>query len=1564
MDATLTTPTLAPSAVAAACAVLSPFFSYHERDSIGCIASLDGRIFDKFLTVSGPFRQDIPFQFTGEVESASEFVAVIEEGLERNLLSRLTSSQKVAEQYECSITVVNVPSLHPLFEVAGLEVVADSPAKLDVQIVSSCHGVSVGITSELEEIADTTIDDLASKILTAVRRIDLNDVSTIDELAGYARPAFPVLQPSNETIIDLLQETVARIPDAPAFVTENSVHSFSDVVSATTALAAQLVKRLQPGARVLIFADRSFDAAVAMLGTLRAGMVCVPILQDHPDDRVREIVRISGATGAVTEPGNLERAKRIESLAVLPALGHPEADSMSVKAPSSETAYILFTSGSTGTPKGVAVAQHSVVNLLRGLDLRIYGSARAPIRLSVNAPLGFDASMKQFFQIAIGKTLVPIPALVRTDPLALISYVEKMQIAALDVTPTILKAMIAVGFGSEISTLPRTILVGGEEFSQDLWDTVSRWRGCDVWNVYGPTEATVNTLVARVRETPYATLGFPLDQVQVAAVNERGYEVAAGTVGELQIAGAGVALGYVGASDGENRNFSQSGTGARFYRSGDYVRQLADGSYEYIGRRDEQVKLTGQRFELGEVRARILEQSDITNAAVLLDKRVEGSPMLVAAVTAKKSPDSGVADVSETDVLNSLRSVLPSFMIPQIIVFVEQIPMTPQGKLDKLAVLKYLDEQEQNTAMPVSDESTDETVLEPRDRLLQIWRKVLRRPALTTNDDFFNNGGDSIRAILMQSQALDAGIKISLVELHASPTIAALLSGGPEELPSPDSVALVPTEKPMVVKSTPKPAADVIRRWRPSSMQLVMLLSGISRKDAQVFHNATVTTVAAKFDAERFRRALHDIKRAHPVLAARLSFEGGEASFIHDPAVIDTDFEYIDLSAYSPEFAEEKVAEHVRGLQNVDFYADKGELVRYGVFVLADDRFDLMVEDHHATLDGYSLNALITELVRRAVGLEVSPTDDLAVYSALTADEIAADGSPETQAFWKEQLGSLRPHKPLAPPRLRSQRAEMRLANVLVSREIISAINSCSRRMGISTKAILFALHTEALTQLIGEKPSRVGVVFSLRPEVVHSLDAIGNFLNVLPVATDAGDDFLAEAQSFDRFDRAVFPHKAVSKERLGAWIGESISFDAVFNFIQFAEPDALNGDVHEVERRYFAVDAMVPVSADWDLSGDQLHLGFQYDAQRVDNAMVERLVDTFRHVVRGFIDEERTSVISVRETIKNQTLAIIGEELEHKPALEDHLDALGLSSLNLVGLTSRLRDELSIELNLMQLLALDTVSDLVTLCQPTIAEPSSSFVELSAPRSTPPRARLVCFLPPGVAAGALDSWCDLVPADISVHALRYTDFSASEDLPFDLFLNQISKALEPLTDQPIVLVGSCFGSVLAYEAGLRLSRKPEAIVVFASPSPSLHGPDGPGFNYHNMTAQEVAKELLHMAVMPEKDMQNQAAMASILPTLRGLSQVATGYRCQRLPTNSPIISVWPKSDAITTLEQMEAWETLTSDSFISRQMDGGHAVLMNEPERAYVAAGMKEVLDAVNPTGDPRVEELTESLL
>ena len=1743
-----------------------------------------------------------------------------------------------------------------------------------------------------------------------------------NEPGSPKRPVHPVIRPDATSIMDLFAQTVAEMPEAEAFVAADRSYSFAELADAAARLAAELGRRFQPKDRILIFADRSFDAAAAMFGVLRAGMTCVPILKDFPDDRIRHIRTVAKAAGAVCEPSELARAEAVLDVPVLPVLGHPPSSDKPHPGSGEDEAYILFTSGSTGEPKGVVVAQHSVVNLLRALKERIFTPAEGRLRLSVNAPLAFDASMKQFFQAALGRTLVPVPADVRADPEALIDFVADRRLWALDVTPTILKAMIAAGFGSRPEMLPKAILVGGEAMDQALWDEVRQWTSCDVWNVYGPTEATVNTLVARVKDFTRPTLGYPLTGVSVACVDPDGFELPAGADGELQIGGAGVAIGYIGASADENAKFSTAANGARCYDSGDFVRRLPDGSFEFLGRRDDQVKVAGQRLELGEIEACIKRLPGVRNAAVLIDKSVEGDPRIVAGVVADRLPsfteakdelvvevptghrissinvnettyqfkeifedriyvdedivypedavvvdvganiglfslfvstyipkakvyafepltpirrrlelnmdryaanvsifpyglsdtereetftyypgysmmssqqayadasgernviksyltkaaesgdqsaallvdnldevlegrfdaeyhpcrlrrlsdvidEAGIVridvlkidvqraeldvlrgieprhfgminaismelhddpggmtggrraeitalleqagfvvkaqqdpflvgtdrwnliafredardgtqvrtvrfpkgttvprrDITEATILSALRTTLPAYMLPRTMKILPDLPRTPQGKLDKRRLLQLIDAQDTGDTMTSTLVETETETTAPRaepkadtaaqaETLLTLWREVLRKPDLTVNDDFFNNGGDSIRAILMQSKARAAGIAISLKDLHAKPTVAGLLPhqapAAPRAEPKVDTAAqaetlltlwrevlrkpdltvnddffnnggdsirailmqskaraagitislkdlhanptvagLLPhgTDAPAKVAgdaggTAPIPASrQDVRRWPATSMQRLKLLASMTRDDAQVFHNATITPVLLPFDADKFRRALHAIRAAHPVLTARVEFEDDGVSFVLEPRSVNGDHGYENLTALSHAEQEALITDRVFSERASRFDLLNGGLVRFGVFERSPQVFEILVAEHHAALDGYSLNAIIRELVERYCGIAVETTDDLTVFAAVTDNESEADGSHETRAFWETRFAEVAAPKPFARPRRRSQPARMKQVNVLGSDEFFPVLHACSRRAGLSTKGILFALHVEALREAFGEKPSQIGVVYSLRPEVEGSLDAIGNFLNVLPVPTARGNDLLTEARSFDQFDRAVFPHKAVSHDRLSGWLGARTEINTVFNFIQFAEPDRKKGDKHETERRFFAVDAMMPLSVDWDLSADRLSLGFQYDAERMDESLAQKLKASFERAVARFMQAEtgqqgRFSDDGTRETV----LGIIAKGLPYAPTDGELLADLGLHSLQMVRVARQIMDAFATTFTLADFLKLETVGDVVAFCRGFDKAVQAVFVELTPPQPRGVKARLIGFPQVGVAPSVLDPWCDRVPDGVSIHAYRYPDFNASDfsGVSFDRFVGAMVKALAPLAGAPMVFVGSCFGSILAYEVARRMTVQPVGLVVIGSGAPTIGAPPP---NYHLLSDGELKNELIRMKSMPEQFLSDDDLLAQVFVKLRGMSKLAASYRPDPKPLRRcELTSIWPRYDVSCGRQDMIAWSNLTDGRFTFAEIEGEHAVIMENPLAVYELSGLHGLL-------------------
>ena len=734
-------------------------------------------------------------------------------------------------------------------------------------------------------------------------------------------------------------------------------------------------------------------------------------------------------------------------------------------------------------------------------------------------------------------------------------------------------------------------------------------------------------------------------------------------------------------------------------------------------------------------------------------------------------------------------------------------------------------------------------------------------------------------------------------------------------------------------------------------MQRLMLLASMTRDDPRVFHNATVTPVHLPYDAERFRQALADTRMAHPILTAGIAADKEVLVFDFDPARVDGLHACEDLRHLPPAEQEAVVAARVLSERSTPFDLDRGTLVRFSVLDRGPECFEVLVAEHHAALDGYSLNAIVRELVERYRGMPVQVTDDVAVFEEVTRQERMADTSPGTAAFWSGRWSGAVVSAPVGRHRPLAQPADMQQVQVLTSDELFPALHAHARRVGMSTKAVLFSLHVRALTEALGAKPPQVGVVYSLRPEVEGSLAAIGNFLNVLPVPTADADGVLEEGRHFDRFDREVFGHKYISHEQLSLRHGPAVDIHSVFNFIQFSEPDRARGDLHDTERRFFAVDALVPLSVDWDLSSDRLSLGFQYDAQRVDPAWVLRLRAALAHSVGEFMAQCGGSVVpaDLHPDLRELVLQTLSTVLPQRPGLQDRLVDAGLHSLQMLRLARRLMDALGIRFPLGDFLKLDRVADVVHYCEGLRQTVDIRFIELSPPRADRPLARVIGFQQVGVAPSILDPWCDLLPDGVSLHAMKYPDFSALGDLsrlPFERFIDGLARAIEPLSDAPLVFVGGCFGAVLAYETAHRLSRRPMGMVFIGAGAPG-GGSAAPG--YHRMSDAQLKAELVRMKSMPDHLLENDDYLRPVFGALRGMSRLAGSYRPTRMALpDCAITAVWPRSDVTVGRQDMLAWNALATGRFTLAEIDGSHAVLMDDPVGVFEASGLRGWLDAL----------------
>ncbi|WP_343448280.1 amino acid adenylation domain-containing protein [Micromonospora oryzae] len=460
------------------------------------------------------------------------------------------------------------------------------------------------------------------------------------ETRWLVEAAGPASDAPTRTLADLLHGGLAAAdPDAEAVVAADGAYTFGELRRLADGVAAGLVERgLHGGRRVGVLATRSRDTVVAFLGVLRAGAVFVPLDPAAPPRRLAELARAVDAGLVLGD----------RPVAGVPHAGVAELAATAATAALPETrptdpAYVIFTSGSTGTPRPVLVSHGSAAHLAHALERVVYPNAPAGARVAVNAPLTFDASVKQLVQLGHGRSLYLVPEEARRDGVELAALLAAHRVDVLDLTPSQLRILLAAdGVAAGRAALPGVLLLGGEPVPADLWDAVAALPGVRAVNLYGPTEATVDATSAEITAGDPPTIGRPLPGTGAWVLDGQLRPVPPGAAGELCLTGPQLADGYLGDPEATARRFVPaalpSGRVERVYRTGDRVRFDARGRLTYLGRLDDQVKVNGFRIEPGEVAAVLREHPGVADAAVVARDDDGHGARLVAYVTPAGGP--------------------------------------------------------------------------------------------------------------------------------------------------------------------------------------------------------------------------------------------------------------------------------------------------------------------------------------------------------------------------------------------------------------------------------------------------------------------------------------------------------------------------------------------------------------------------------------------------------------------------------------------------------------------------------------------------------------------------------------------------------------------------------------------------------------------------------------------------------------------------------------------------------------------------------------------------------------
>ncbi|MGW4113919.1 amino acid adenylation domain-containing protein [Actinosynnema sp. NPDC004786] len=994
-------------------------------------------------------------------------------------------------------------------------------------IVTPGARTRVTLASRPDVFTADAAEALLARYTTVLRRlVDAPDalVGTIDVLpdherralaAGWDASAAPMVE---DTIADLLAAQARRTPDATALVFGDRRLTYAELQGRIDALARLLIDRGAGPERVVALAlPRTTEMVVALFAVLRTGAAYLPLDLDHPADRL--LGMISDAEPlcvlSTTAVGLVPDALCLDELDLerTPDIG--EWPRFSLEHP----AYVIYTSGSTGRPKGVVTPYRGLTNMQLNHQQAIFEPAIAAaggrrLRIAHTVSFAFDMSWEELLWLVEGHEVHVCDEELRRDAAALVAYCDEHLIDVVNVTPTYAQLLIEEGLLE--GHVPALVLLGGEAVPESVWQRLRETPGTYGYNLYGPTEYTINTLGASTGDSGTATVGKAIRNTRAYVLDAHLRPAPPGAPGELYIAGVGLARGYHDRFGLTAERFvadPYGPPGGRMYRTGDLVRARPDGNLDFLGRTDDQVKIRGYRVEPGEVENALAARPGVTHAAVVVDAGPGGVKRLIAYV---------VSDVDPAVLRDELKTRLPDYMVPAAIVPVDAVPLTVNGKLDVRAL----------PAPAITAAASSRAAATREEEVLcGLFADVLGVPSVGVDDDFFDLGGHSLLATRLISRARSAlGVDLAIRDLFDAPTVAGLASraGGGTVRPP-----LVRVDRPAEL---PLSSAQQ-RLW------LIQQMEGASA----AYNFPLVFTLHGPLDVPAFTAAVGDVVDRHEALRTVFGEHEGVPfqRVLHDvtPVVVVRDATPDDV----PGIVRDEVG------RPFDLRAELP--LRVTVAALSPDEHLIVVLLHHITTDEWSdrpfLRDLATAYRARRAGAAPAWTPlpvQYADYTVWQRDVLDVVGE-EQLAFWETALAGVPEELELPVDRPRPARPTFRGADLEVAfrPETVAALRALAQASGASMFMVLQAAVAALLGRLGAGEDIPLGAPIAGRTDEALD-DLVGFFVNTLVLRADlSGDPTFAELVA------------RVKETSLAAFSHQDVPFEAVVDRLNPARSAARN---------------------------------------------------------------------------------------------------------------------------------------------------------------------------------------------------------------------------------------------------------------------------------------------------------------------------------------------------------------------------------------------------------------------
>ncbi|WP_068773803.1 non-ribosomal peptide synthetase [Paenibacillus sp. FJAT-26967] len=564
-----------------------------------------------------------------------------------------------------------------------------------------------------------------------------------------------------ETALGMFEKQSVLNPGLNALRFGAHTLTYAELNAQADLLAAALRKRgVRKGSIVGLLVGRSPELMVSILAIWKAGGAYLPLDPAYPKERLLFMLEDSGASILVTDSQRKSLLDFTGEIVLADTLHEPQSDLSGISASLHDLAYVIYTSGSTGRPKGVLLGHHSLSNFVAGVRSKIEFGPDKPVLCVTTS--SFDIFiLEAIVPLTAGAEVVLAGDAEQLDMQRLAGLIVKEQVRMVQMTPSRLQLLLLHGSRDWLSGVTE-IMVGGEEFPPKLLSLLQEQTSSKIYNMYGPTETTIWSSVKELT-AERVTIGAPIANTGFYVLDEHLQPLPVGVIGELGITGYGLAQGYMNLPDITEQKFVDApfhdGAGKKMYLTGDLVKQLPDGDLIYLGRKDNQVKLRGHRIELSEIEQVLTDFTGISEAAAVVREEASGRSMICAYYT-------GDGEFSGSKLRAYMETKVPDYMIPSFFIKLDELPLTPNQKIDKKALPAPL------LNVSLDDERYEAPANSIEETLVRLWQEVLEVPKVGIHDNFFDLGGDSLMSVMLIAKIKDYYPEVELQDMFKYTSIS------------------------------------------------------------------------------------------------------------------------------------------------------------------------------------------------------------------------------------------------------------------------------------------------------------------------------------------------------------------------------------------------------------------------------------------------------------------------------------------------------------------------------------------------------------------------------------------------------------------------------------------------------------------------------------------------------------------------------------------------------------------------------------------------------------------------